>query len=373
MPGRGHDPRSVLPGLTLAGAVYGFVFVTSAAILLGAALLFVPRSERLIDEALASAVQVRSQAAADMLARQLFFDWQDLGHVVAEVPTMSEPAIAALLDGLQGDGSRISWAGYANLDGTVLAATDGLLTGADVSARPWFRNGLRGEFAGDVHEALLLARTLPEREIDSPLRLLDLSRPVRNAQGDVIGVVGIHVDFAWTERSLTEFSRLLGLDLYLVTAEGRVVVASRGDRPAPEDVEILRAARAGSTLSGRATWPDGRDYFSTLIPSVDHGDLPNFGWRLVGRLDADAFRPGLASLRATVVMAGCGLVVILVAMSVLFVAIFVRPFASLADAADRMSEGEDVYPPEHPGTREAARIGGSLARLQDRLASAARR
>jgi len=55
-------------------------------------------------------------------------------------------------------GDKVSWAGFAAVDGTVQIASDGLPEGVGVAQRPWFQRGLDGPFAGDVHEAVRLAR-----------------------------------------------------------------------------------------------------------------------------------------------------------------------------------------------------------------------
>lgn len=362
-----------VPGLSLTGAVCGFVAMTALVLFAWAATLIYARSDRVLDEALDAAVRLRSEAGAETLARQFFADWRDLETASGLVADMPKAEIQGLLDGIQGDGQRISWAGYADTEGRVLVASDGLLEGADVSQRPWFRNGLRGGFAGDVHEALLLARALPDRAMDDPLRLVDLALPVRSATGEVQGVLGLHIDFGWTERMMAEIGRTLGLDLYLLGSDGEVIVSTRGDRPSSGELEILRGAIAGGAIGGRETWPNGRDYFASLVPSVDYGDLPNFGWRLVGRLEAEAFRPGLVSLRGTAAVGVLGALTILAGMTGLFVMLFIRPITRLGRSATQIADGEDVYPPESRGTREASQIGDALLRLQDRALSAVRR
>jgi diguanylate cyclase len=51
------------------------------------------------------------------------------------------------------------WLGVAAADGTVLSAVNGLLEGENVSNRLWFAAGKQGSYIGDVHEAVLLARS----------------------------------------------------------------------------------------------------------------------------------------------------------------------------------------------------------------------
>ncbi|WP_076446877.1 cache domain-containing protein [Roseivivax lentus] len=354
----------MLPKLTLAGATYAFVIVTALSILIGSALLFFPRSDRLLDTALDGAVRVRSDAVAEIFAKSLHDDWIDLEQLAMDIPGTSEEGLRGLMEGVQGDGQRVSWVGYAGTNGIVKAGSGGDFVGENVSDRAWFRNGIRGGFARDVHEPLLLARRDRGTVQEDPLRLLDLARPVRDAEGDIVGVVAMHISFGWAERAVTETARILGIDAYLISANGEVIVASDGGRPTPAELEILRTARAGDQSSGRETWPDGEDYFSSLVSSVGYGDLPSLGWRLVGRIPAAAFQPTIADLRGTILVTGIGLVSILVLFTSLFVIFFARPFSSLGSVSQKIADGAPAYPPEYRATREAAQISAALARLQ---------
>ncbi|ETX26432.1 cache domain-containing protein, partial [Roseivivax isoporae] len=267
-------PRSSLPRLTLPRAAYGFVLVTMALVSLTAGLFLYSRAGDLADQALDQAVRLRTQAAAAAYARAIHEDWSDLTYLAAEAGRGDLDRVRGLMDGMRGDGTRISWIGWAGTDGVVRTASDGLLDGADVSARPWFRNGLRGGFAGDVHEAVLLASLLPETETGEPPRFIDLALPVRTTEGEAAGVVAVHIDFDWATRFLSETADSLGLDLFLIGADGSVIAATTGERPTTAELQILRAARAGTATATRETWPDGNDYFATLLPQVGYDDLP---------------------------------------------------------------------------------------------------
>ncbi|PMY44289.1 GGDEF domain-containing protein, partial [Pseudomonas sp. GW456-L12] len=69
--------------------------------------------------------------------------------------------------------------------------------GQAVQQRPWFQAGLRGEYTGDPHEAVLLAKLLPGLPNGEPLRFIDFAAPIRNADGQVIGVLGAHAHWSW--------------------------------------------------------------------------------------------------------------------------------------------------------------------------------
>lgn len=145
------------------------------------------QSARMTEGNLDYTVRFRTSLAAGDLARTLERDWRDLVRLSGQVAEMEPRRLSDVLSGISGDGSRISWIGFADLTGQVVAANNDLLLGQSVSERPWFQNGLNGGFAGDVHDAVLLAQILNPNSTD-PLRFIDLARPVKDANGDPIGV-----------------------------------------------------------------------------------------------------------------------------------------------------------------------------------------
>jgi len=198
-----------------------------------------------------------------------------------------------------------------------------------------------------------------------PLRFIDLSRPVVDANGDPAGVLGMHINEAWLENYLRETADLFNLDLFLINPNGEVSASSTGETPSSADLQILRAAQTGVQSRGSETWPDGRDYYSSLVPEVAYGELPNFGWRMVGRLEASSldFRTDLVRQGALyAVLAG---IVLSLLAAVLFSRIFITPIASLASSAARIAEGSQEYPHNSSVTREAALLSDALTRLQN--------
>ncbi len=358
-----QDRLATYPRLTLARAVYSFVGIGVLLVGLLAAVIVNSRSEGFLDETLDVAVRVRANAAGYNLARKLHDDWGDLKFLAAEIPQSSPQRLTGLMDGMRGDANRISWIGYADISGQVLQASDDLLVGADVSARPWFRNGLQAPFAGDVHEAVLLSNIL-RSDGEEELRFVDLAMPVRNADGQAVGVIGTHINFAWAETILKEQAASLGLDVYLIGADGNVIVATNDTNPSHRELQILSAALPGSAVASREVWPDGRSYFSSLVPRVTYSDLPNFGWRLIGRLDGDNFNSSLTSIKKIGAMLLVALVCVLGVITTVFVMFFIRPLEELGAAADEIANGRDTYPPDLTRTREMAQLSASLARLQ---------
>lgn len=349
--------------LSLAAALYGFVGLS--ALLFGAvtAYLVFDRTRLVQDAALAEAVEVRGSHAALEFARVLHQDWQNL-TIIGERLALRDPAsLRAALDLTVGDGSRVSWAGFAGTDGVVAASSNGVLMEADVAARPWFQRGLNGDFAGDVHEAVLLNRILGGTEAE-PLRFIDLAAQVVDPDGGVQGVLGFHINFAWAEAYLAETARSLAVDLFLVNLAGDVIIATDESAVAPSDLPVFRAAAAGVAHAGREAWPDGVTYFTTVVPQVGYSDLPSFGWRMVARIAPDVFDAARADLARQIVqvLAAAGLLLLL--LTVLFSRMFIRPVGELADNAQRIAAGADDYPLESRSTAELAILSAALATLQ---------
>jgi hypothetical protein len=352
-----------LPRLTLRKAAIAFGIACLLVMLLVPAAFALLRADRFHDSTLDYAAQFRTGAAAEDLARTLLRDWQDLQALAERVPGMETSQLDALLTGASGDGKRISWIGYADISGRVVAATNGLLVGQDVSQRPWFRGGLSGGFAGDVHDAVLLANLLGG-EGDEPLRFIDLALPVTDRNGDPAGVMGLHTNADWLAGELRESARIYGLDLYLLNPAGEISASSTGEAPTAGELQILRAAQTGIETGGREQWPDGKDYFSFLVPQVTSGDLPNFGWRMVGRLEAGQLTFGIDLMRNGAHWALLAMTAALGLLTLLFVRAVAAPISRLAQSAERISEGSEEYPANSRVTREAAQLSLALTRLQ---------
>lgn len=354
-----------LPPRLIASA-FGYLLV--GAILFGAALLtLMPKySKAITDQTLDRSVITNTESLALDFARALYSDWEEIAYLAAIAANLSTEDLHARFDGIVGTGSRISWVGLTGLDGHVIAASGGLLEGVDVSARPWFAAGLRGAFAGDVHDAVLLSRLLGGTEFN-PLRFIDFAMPVLNDAGNVIGVLASHTTFDWVERYLRESADKRDIDIYLVGAGGNVAFTTDHTKVDLASVQSLRAAATGIAAQTRETWPDGQEYFATTIPAVTYADLPSFGWRLVGRVHGDKNAADRRRFESSLIAIITGAAIIFVAYITAFVLIFLRPMIRLVKSAEKIAAGEQVYPPESRSSAEAIRLSWALARIESRL------
>ncbi|NKN37589.1 hypothetical protein HFC70_14645 [Agrobacterium sp. a22-2] len=345
-----------------------FVFVAASAVVVGV-LFFVLMRERFDSyqrDVMISAIGTRAEGVQTAFAHALFEQWSRLRHLSGVIGDHDAAAIAMTLDTIVGDGSQISWGGYANVDGTILAASGNLLVGADVSSRPWFQEGLEGPYAGDVHDAVLLAEKLGSSK-DSLPRFLDLAMPVRDGNGEIRGVLGLHLNADWAASYIKDIADALDIDVYLVNENGTVVIASDDAHHGSLDIPSMRAARTGAAASYLERWPDGRMYFSATVPEVGYRELPSFGWSLVARIPAEAFLAPQENFSERMIFYLVSFGVMLILMTLIFIQFFIRPISTLSRNARKIADGIDVYPYEPTRTSELRALSGALARLQSRL------
>lgn len=324
------------------------------------------QASRQADSRLEALVGSQTQVAAFHLARDLERDWRDLMHLSTHVADLERDALSHLLNGASGDGSRISWLGYVGLDGVVVAATNDLLVGETVSTRPWFINGLNGSYAGDVHDAVLLAQLL-EPDGTEPLRFIDFAVPVYDQDQNTIGVLGLHINAAWLNAYLEQSAESFGMDFYLINPDNSVSAASSGIRAEQDTTQILTALQPGVGAQSSAIWSEGNRYFSALVSQVAYGSMPSFGWRMLGKLDAEAAQTTgleLSSIR----IVGFGFLVFL-SLGLVYARIFIAPFSALAASAQKIADGSGDYPDGAQSSLEAAQISTALVSFQLRNVS----
>ncbi|OYU20290.1 MAG: hypothetical protein CFE34_00905 [Rhodobacteraceae bacterium PARR1] len=260
------------------------LFCAFLALLVAGQKLMVDRDIALRAEVIKDAVTVRAQGAALAFAKALREDWARTEWTAARLGENLTGDRQEMVQSLVSSPGRVSWAGFADLTGHVVVASDGLLVGADVSARPWFRSGLQGPYAGDAHEALLLQKFLGISGSE-PLRFLDFAVPVKDSDGVLEGVFGTHIDVDWAQAYLRDIAETMGLDLLLVDGSGLISIDATANpgKPMPRDLATLSPGQAGLV-----EWSDGGAYYTVLVPQLGLDDMPSFGWRVVARVDPDA-------------------------------------------------------------------------------------
>lgn len=351
------------------GVGYGLLTILLAAAL--AALVEVNASRRLsadVGERLAAQAGAMAARLEDGLTERL-----DDIRVLAMLPALREPegrqGLMPILRHLRETTPEYAWIGYADRDGTVLAATDGLMVGENVGEQPWFRAALDGPFLGDVHEA---AAPAPGPD-GGPLRLIDVAAPAQDERGQVLGVAGAHLALGWAERQRRQppagSPAEAAPDVLVADRRGTVLLgppALRGDAlPAGIEADLSKTHLGYRFVA----WPDG-DYLTGYARPAAQASPAGLGWRVIVRLPVDAAMAGVRDMRRQILIAALGMMLLSALAAVLVARRLGAPLHALAEAAVRLRArvpGASLPAPQ--GYREARQLGAALADLMDDVAA----
>jgi hypothetical protein len=313
------------------------------------------------------AVHVRTEALSAFLSRALYEEWRRVESAATRLQGQVGPGMdQALIASLEQDVDKVSWIGVADRNGTVLAASQGMLVGENVGQRPWFQQGLQAPFAGDVHEAVLLARLLESSDAD-PLRFVDFSAPILDNQGNVSGVLGAHINWRWVRQLVQEAATRLRLDVYLVNRSGTILLGTANVEESLSSLDSFRAAQMGRTTTGTETWPDGQTYFTTTTPEFSYETLPPFGWSMVARLDPVFVTDAESQFRTRMLLGAAAFLLGVVVLFALIAAFLLKPLQHLASHLLRIAKGEATpFVREHRRFREVTILSDAIALLQSR-------
>ena len=355
-------------------SLHTLVFLGGAALMLVPALiagsLYTGALQRRAESLQIEKLTSRGELGASLFARRLYQLWLEVETFSRSVDIDDLGKVRRDIDFIGGLDRRYSWIGVTDVQGRVLASLGGMLEGESVAQRPWFRRGLTGPAAIDVHEAQLLAKLLPASS--EPYRFIDFAVPLRRGNASPNGVLGAHLDWRWVRENLASL-QAPGIDVLLVSRD-RVVLHGPPDL-LNKTLEIGSAYAANRVTSAvlDERWPDGKDYITVVIPTIGHADLPSFGWSLLVRQDIDgALGPTRELVRTFWTTLGTGALAALVLL--FFGASWVAtPLHRLAAASEAMvSEAEPKVPYAETRYAEAERLSAALVRLQSRLFSAMR-
>ncbi|GHC98997.1 diguanylate cyclase [Pseudorhodoferax aquiterrae] len=319
----------------------------------------------------ASAVQLLSDGLAER-RREI--------SVMVQSPTLwreglDSAGVVALLGRARAVSPNSLWIGVADLQGVIVASTDGLLQGQSVAARPWFRHGLAGPYLGDVHPAVLLEPYLPSPASGDPLRFLDLAAPIQ-IDGRTVGVLATHLSWDWarqvSERVLPSDAAARGIELLIFDKAGALLYASGGRtaalRAAGQRLRTRPAAAAQPPMPWTERWMDNQEYLATLAPAGAGSPVAEIGWQVVVRAHSGkSFEPA----RNVLVVAGAaGLATALVlSIAAWFGARRLgSDLAMLTHAANRIEAGHaEVRIPPASSSKEVLGLSRALSRMTQRL------
>jgi diguanylate cyclase (GGDEF)-like protein len=295
-------------------------------------------------------------------------------QVIGKLRALSQPddisEVRVLLDRLQSEFPSIAWIGFTDAHGTVLASSDGVLEGASIAQRPVYLEAREKQFIGDVHEAVLLAKLLPNPTGEA-MKFVDISLPVFAADGSLVGVLASHLSWAWADEVrlaiLEPIQQRRHVEFFVIGKDRTILLAPKEMIGQRLHLPALNQLPEKQETWAVQKWPDGREYLTGLALSQGHLDYPGLGWTVIARQPLDeAYAPARDTTR-NILLWGSALAIIFALLGWLIAGYFTRPLRQIAEAADRLSAGEISVIPELKSTREIETLSNSIRHLVESL------
>jgi|GEM_PF-5721758 len=279
--------------------------------------------------------------------------------------SLESPEVRDCLDRVKSTYHYYAWVGVAKPDGKVASAADGILQGKSVSMRPWFIEGSKAVFIGDIHEAVLLSKLLNPSANTDPLRFVDFASPIRDKSGKLLGVLATHALWGWVDEligSLLPRNALeSGVSVFITDRNGAVL----SPYDAVSKVQLPVLSNSGNYRI--AAWPDGSQYLYADV-KIQSKTVTELGWHVVVRQPLVLARLPVTRLQAVLAVIAA-LAVVLFFLVAYWVARGVsRPIEAMAQSAQRIVAGDDLELPALTSTSaELSKLSEALIAMTSTL------
>ncbi len=358
-----HPRQSLVAQISYATALLSIVL----SVILGYYAAAISRQQ--IEQEQGASFTRRAQSIVDALDRGMFERYREI-QIVATLDDIRNPRASvekkrAILEKLQHTFSAYAWIGVCDGQGVGTVGTGKYLEGKDLSKRPWCTQGRDKPFIGDVHDALLLSKLLPNPSGEM-FYLVDVAAPVRDANDKLQGVLCGHIFWKWAEEML-DSKKAEGIDILLLSRDGLVLAGPEAGRSKMAELAPNTWAAISSNGSKkdslRDQWASGKRYLVGYAHDAGYRDYPGLGWVAMIRQDeALAFAPARA-LQQRILLTGIALGLAFTFLGALLARRIVKPITRLSLAAEKVAAGNLDY--EAPPVT----VGGEVVQLSESIRS----
>lgn len=244
-----------------------------------------------------------------------------------------------------------AWIGIADKTGNIIVGTNGLLEGKNVAKRDWFLEGSEGLHFGNPHDAFLLAKKLPKPKWDDlPLRLVDVSAPIKDDQGRLVGVICGHLSLDWAyEARDSMLDRLSSehIDLVVLNQEGKVMLGTPQIPSMKVDLSSLKAFQELATANRSVvneTWSNGRRYLTAAVRQLGFRNFPGMGWVIIARKDESSAFAAAENISGWILFGGLSVALAFTVLLWLMLRHALHPLEEISRVA-RKIQGNDLSEP----------------------------
>ncbi len=280
----------------------------------------------------------------DALDRSMVERYLDV-KILSTRPSVREASdttrMRAVFNELQKNVPNYAWIGFAQPDGTVLAAANGLLEGQSVAQRPWFQKGQRDFFVGDYHPAILLEKKLPV--MTEPWRFVDISSPIVDKDGHFKGVLGVHLSWTWArdlaKKLLNPANDRYDVEIMIVREDGTVLLGPKELEEKKIDSESFRASLRLPSGAIREKGDDGAIYLTGYARTGLNSEYTDLKWSVLVRQPEQVAMSGFKDLERQVMFVGFLIGGLLMTLAFFLTRRLVAPMNQLSAALEQRAIG----------------------------------
>lgn len=353
--------------LAISFAVLAIILILVISIIIG---------QRSIDEVQSEIGQSLSEVAYIMGENLDQYMWSRYGEVavlseLAEIKKQQDFSnVENLLDRLKERIPSFSWVGLTNKEGVVIASTDGILRGVDISSRPVYTEALEEVFIGDVHEAVLLAGLLPN-PTGEEMKFVDISTPVYDSNNQFIGVLATHLSWEWVEEVEESLRNTLqnrsNIELFIISENSNVILGPEEMLGNTLDLQSLDQAAKNKEGWVLETWEDGKQYLTGYVFADGYKDYPGLNWTILVRQPVEVAYAPAKELLIYFIFTGLVLVTLFALAGWYLAGRITYPLKKITSVANHLREGKMVEIPKYKGITEIEILTDSLRNLVTNL------
>src|SRR5580658_6470913 len=277
----------------------------------------------------------------------------------------------AVFDDLQSAYPELEWIALADARGTVAAARNRgagtLAAGSTVSGEAWFIHGLREPWIGAIESAADASAPAPQG--NSP-HFGQLAAPLRDAGGEVIGVVAAQLSWHWAPNHLPHLSEASdpkdAAQALILDRDGIIVVGPRELRGHLWEA-VAESDAAGSAGPHFERLANGRILLVARAPVSAAFGSASPSWQVqLGEPNEHVYQRADALRQRIFLISLClgAITALLGALGARHLTDRLKRLANSAAAVGR-SDGARIDVP--PGRDEVAQLGAAFARILDDL------
>lgn len=273
---------------------------------------------------------------------------------------------STLINRLQGSFPSFSWVGVTDANGIVKASSGDILLESDISNRPVFMEGAKGEFIGDVHEGLLLSDLLPNPSKE-PLRFVDISSSLYDQKGNFKGVLAAHLNWDWAQERVTmtteSFSDSKKIEVLVLSRDFDVLLGPKMLIGESLTQTMSQIDKNGDSHWASVTWPDNHNYLTGIFTSTGYDDYSGLGWTVVVRQPLEIAYKNIVQLLLLLIASGGVLLLLFMMLSSIISKKLTEPLNRLSEVATLLKSGQKAPMPDSNGICELENLESTLSNL----------